>query len=225
MENRQLFELTPDLIQEMTAIVFDYPAPPVRPCDAIFVFGGSHPGLWQTAARAYHAGLGKTIIATGGHKPGVIHHPAWADGTTPEAHVIRRELIRLGVPGERIVLEDRSTNSLENVLFAKEVYDFSQVQRILVVCKSYGVGRQCRTLRRHIPKTVMLIPYPFDTELGGVWPPITRETWMDHAEGRAYVLTQVTKIHTYGGLGHLEPVEGLSPALLALINCVDPGPR
>lgn len=217
--------LTPDLVQEMTAMVFDYPAPPLQSCDAIFVFGGSHPGLWQTAAKAYHAGLGETIIATGGHKPGAIRHPTWVDGTTPEAHVIRRELMRFGVPEARIICEDKSTNSLENVLFAKEVYDFSHAKRILVVCKSYGVGRQCRTLRRHIPESVVLIPYPFDTELGGVWPTITRDTWMDYAEARAYVLVQVRKIHKYGGLGHLEPVETLSPALLGLIHAADPDPR
>ena len=213
-----MLDLTPDLIREMTTIVFDYPSPPLQARDAIFVFGGSHPGLWQTAAQAYHAGLGKTLIATGGHKPGVTRHPTWVDGTTPEAHVIRRELVRLGVPGDCIICEDRSTNSLENVLFAKEVYDFSRVRRLLVVCKSYGVGRQCRTLRQHLPDSIVLIPYPFDTELGGVWPTITRDTWMDYAEGRDYVLAQVAKIHRYGNWGHLEPVEMLSPALLALIH-------
>ncbi|MCU0522256.1 MAG: YdcF family protein [Anaerolineae bacterium] len=202
----------------MTAIVFDYPSPPLRLCDVIFVFGGSHPGLWQTAAKAYHAGLGKAIIATGGHKPGVKYHATWTDGETPEAHVIRRELIRLGVPEDRIICEDRSTNSLENVLFAMEVYDFSSVSSILVVCKNYGVGRQCRTLRQQMGNSVILIPYPFDTEISGHGPFITRDTWVNYEEGRAFVLTQVVKIRRYGKLGHLEPIGTMSSGLEAFVE-------
>ncbi len=208
----------PDLVREMTAIVFDYPSPPLQPCDVIFVFGGSHPGLWQTAARAYNAGLGTTLIATGGHKPGARYHATWTDGETPEAHVIKRELIRLGVPEDRIICEDRSTNSLENVLFAMRVFDFTGAHSILVVCKNYGVGRQCRTLRQQMGKSVILVPYPFDTEISGYGPFITRDNWVNYEEGRAFILTQVDKIIRYGKLGHLEPVTTLSPGLEALIK-------
>lgn len=213
-----MLDLAPDLIQEITAIVFDYPSPPLQPCDIIFVFGGSHPGLWETAAQAYHAGLGKVIIATGGHKPGVKYHRTWMDGVTPEAHVIKRELMRLGVPGGCVVCEDRSTNSLENVLFAKEIYDFSTVNSILVVCKNYGVGRQCRTLRQHRERSVALVPYSFDAEAGSDGPYITRGTWMNYPEGRALVLSQLVKMYRYGKLGHLEPVGAMSPDLEELVR-------
>jgi uncharacterized SAM-binding protein YcdF (DUF218 family) len=211
-------DLSSELVQEITAIVFDYPGPPLRPCDLIFVFGGSHPGLWQTAAEAYHAGLGRTIIATGGHKPGAKYHSTWRDGTTPESHVIKREMMRLGVPGERIVCEDRSTNSLENVLFAKDVYDFSGVHSILVVCKCYGVGRQCRTLRQQMEKAIILIPYPFDTEAGSDGPFITRDTWMNDERSSALVLSQLLAIRRYGEWGHLEPVATMSIGLEELVK-------
>lgn len=210
-------DLTPGLIQEITAIVFDYPSPPLRPCDIIFVFGGSHPGLWQTAANAYHAGLGRIVVATGGHNRGAKYHASWRDGATPESHVIKREMMRLGVPGDRIVREDRSTNSLENVLFAKDVYDFSGVHSVLVVCKCYGVGRQCRTLRQHIEKDVILIPYPFDTEAGSDGPFITRDTWMSDERSSALVLSQLLAIRRYGGWGHLEPVATMSSGLEELV--------
>lgn len=141
MNDDTFIKMTPALIQEITTIVFDYPSPPIQPSDVIFIFGGSHPGLWQTAAEAYHKGLGRDIVITGGRKPGVQHHYTWVDGDTPEAQVILRELVKLSVPESIIFYEDKSTNSLDNVLFAKEIYDFSRVRRILVVCKNYGVGR------------------------------------------------------------------------------------
>jgi uncharacterized SAM-binding protein YcdF (DUF218 family) len=101
------FDLTPGLIREITEIVFGFTSPPIQPCDIIFVFGGSHPGLWQTTAQAYHQGLGKAIIVTGGHKPGVQPHHTWMEGDMPEAHVLRRELIKLSIPEEVIICEDK----------------------------------------------------------------------------------------------------------------------
>jgi hypothetical protein len=208
-----------ELIPEITAIVFGVPVElPVSPCDLIFVFGGSHPGLWDTAAQAYQRGLGKIILVTGGHKPGVHPHRTWQDGDTPEAHVIRRELIRLQVPESSIVYEDRSVNTLENVLFAQEIYDFSTVTSILAVCKNYGAGRQCRTLRQHISKDIRVIAYPFDTEAGRDGPFITRYTWMDFPQSRTFVLDQVRKIIHYGKQGDLLPVEWVSPALEELVK-------
>jgi uncharacterized SAM-binding protein YcdF (DUF218 family)/diadenosine tetraphosphate (Ap4A) HIT family hydrolase len=207
-------EIPAHIMAEITEIVFGTPATlPPPPCDLIFVFGGSHPGLWQTAAQAYHQGLGNVILATGGHKPGVKHHYTWADGETPEAQVIRRELIKLGVPERAIVCEDRSTNTLENVLFAKNVFDFSTIASILVVCKNYGLGRQCRTLRQQMARRIQIFPYPFDAEAGSRGPLITRQTWMEYEKGRELVIAQLAKIIRYSQRGHLEPLENLSPEL------------
>lgn len=211
--------IPPEVIVELTEIVFGTPdeSPPL-PCDLIFVFGGSHPGLWETAAQAYTLGLGPVVLVTGGHKPGAKYHHTWQDGATPEAHVLRWELICLHVPENSIICEDRSTNTLENVLFALEAYDFSAVHRILAVCKNYGVGRQCRTLRKHIRKDIQVIPYPFDTEAGSDGPRITRHTWMNYEQSRVVVLTQLMKIIQYGRQGDLEPLEDITPALEHLVK-------
>jgi uncharacterized SAM-binding protein YcdF (DUF218 family) len=213
----EILQLSQALREEITAIVFGAVVE-VEPCDVIFVFGGSHPGLWKKTAEAYFLGLGKRIVVTGGYNPAARRHPTWSDGTTPEAHVIRRELVRLQVPEQVIISEGRSTNSLENVLFAKQVFDFQPVGSILVICKSYGTGRQCRTLQKHIRERVKIIPYPFDTMIGGKGPIITRENWMDYPHSFRFVINEVVKIYQYGRSGHLQVVEGLSNALLELIQ-------
>jgi uncharacterized SAM-binding protein YcdF (DUF218 family) len=216
MKENTSLNLSTEVTQEITGIVFEHFNLLVKPCDIIFIFGGSHPGLWITAAKAFHEGLGKTIVVTGGHKPGVKPHMAWVDGSTPESEVIKRELIKLSVPGNSIICENKSTNTLENVVFAKEVYDFSKVKNILVVCKNYGVGRQCRTMRRQID-TVDVIPYPFDTEAGNSHILVTRDSWMNHERSTTLVFTEVVKIYRYGKLGHLQPLEHISPALENLV--------
>lgn len=200
------------MVEEITEIVFGKLCAP-EPCDLIFIFGGSHPGLWLTGAEAYHAGLGRTILATGGHKATAIRHHSWTHGTTPEAWIIRDELIARDVPSEAIYVEDRSTNSLENVRFAQAIYDFTPIESILVVCRSHGVGRQSRTLRRHIAPHVKLIPYPFDTNIGREGPVVTRYNWMTMESSRSGVFGQLLKIFQYGARDHITPVKAISDQL------------
>jgi hypothetical protein len=63
--------LSPSLIDEITYIHFGEPIP-VEPCDIIFVFGGSHPGLWEKSAEAFFDNLGQDIIVTGGTR--LVHY-------------------------------------------------------------------------------------------------------------------------------------------------------
>ncbi|MCL5999719.1 MAG: YdcF family protein [Chloroflexi bacterium] len=207
--------LSADVVDEITSIVFG-PVVELQPCDVIFIFGGLAPGLWEKGAEAYQRGLGKDVVVTGGYKPGASTQ-YWVDGIR-EAHIICRELIKRGVPEAVISYEDRSTNTLENVLFAMEVYDFSTVTRVLAVCKCYGVGRQCRTLKWHLDRGVQVIPYPFDARVRGKGPVITSYNWMDYEDSRSYMLEQVTKMVDYGGRGHLEPVEHMSGALTEIVR-------
>jgi uncharacterized SAM-binding protein YcdF (DUF218 family) len=205
------------LIDEVTDIVFGPLVEPIA-CDVIFVFGGLDPGLWEKGADAYSRRLGKHVVVTGGYKP-TAATPYWKDGTR-EALIIRRELIILGVPEAAIFYEDRSTNSLENVLFAKEVYDFTKVTSVLAVCKCYGAGRQCRTLKQNLDPGIRVIPYPFDTQIRGRGPVITRSNWMNFAESRSFALEQVTKIYRYSKHGDLVPIEHMSPRLEAIVKVI-----
>ncbi len=201
----------PALASEITRIVFGIPLELPKPCDMIFIFGGSHPGLWEKASEAYFTGLGKTIITTGGFRVDAKRHYTWKEAVgTPEGQVIKRELIRLGVPENRIFCEDRSINSLENVLFAKEIYDFRDVSSALLVCKSYGAGRQVRTFRQNIGKQMEIIPYPFNTTIGNNKTIITSGNWMNFEESRNYIFTEAVKIYTYGIKGDLQPLTNIS---------------
>lgn len=82
----------------------------------------------ELAARLYHEGRAPILVFTGG----VGEHPP------AEALVARERAIELGVPGAAIVVETRSTTTLENARFARDVTD---AQRILVVTDAYHVLR------------------------------------------------------------------------------------
>lgn len=120
-------ELTRQQIEELTEIVF-LPIVAPEPCDAIFVFGGTYPGHWQQTIAAYHQGYGARVIVTGGVKAHAFKHPTWPDAQLPEAVGIWRKLVEGGVKRDAVVCENRSRNTLENVVLAQEVFDFSALR-------------------------------------------------------------------------------------------------
>jgi hypothetical protein len=71
------------LIEEITNIIFGEHIDP-KPCELIFIFGGSHPGLWKNGAEAYFKGLGKDLVVTGGYKANALRHKTWKDSKKPE---------------------------------------------------------------------------------------------------------------------------------------------
>jgi uncharacterized SAM-binding protein YcdF (DUF218 family) len=211
--------ISQQLKTEITDIVFGAETELARsPCDVMFIFGGSHPGIWQTAAAAYHRGIGETIVAAGGINREPERHPSWVYGQTPEAVVIRDRLVELGVPRQRIVTEEKSGNSLENVLFALKVFDFGRVGSVAAVCRGYVAGRQCRTLRQNLPRAVRVFACPFPTTLPGDHTPLTRDNWTEQVEGVSRVMGELLKIHRYSQRGHVQPLHRMSAELRAVLD-------
>ncbi|RIW38521.1 YdcF family protein [Bacillus salacetis] len=191
-------------ISDLTEIVFGK-RKEVKRSNAMFIFSGTHPGHWTKAIEAFEMGLCRNIIVTGGKSPTAVPHPEWIDGSRKEAHVIISHLLNAGIPRERIVYEDRSTNSLENVLYAKEVYDFTVTEQLLYICKSHAAGRQERTLRKHLGEGIEYIPFSFDAEYNGI--KVNRETWSLSDLGRKRVWGEFLRILTYGEAGDISPLE------------------
>src|SRR5437867_4278282 len=71
----------------------------------------------------------------------------------PNAHRICDELVSHGVPRERVLIEDRAGNTLENVRFGIEVLRSVklQLESLLFFCKAHHSGRARRTLECWLP--------------------------------------------------------------------------
>jgi len=137
--------------------------------------------------------------------PAEIKHPQWRDANTPEADIIVEKLMENGVKAEDIVFENQSRNTLENVLFAKKIFDFSTLDSLLFVCKNHAAGRQYRTLAQQISHPVRYVPFGFDAVFGGEV--ISREEWMNSEVGRARVFGEYLRILQFGKMGHVLPLE------------------
>jgi hypothetical protein len=197
-------ELTEGQIEQLTQVVF-LSTCALKPCDVIFVFGGTHPGHWEKTLEAYHQGLGPRVIVTGGVSPTGVKHADWVDPQQPEAKAIQMQLVQGGVNPDRIVVESRSRNTLENVLWAQHVFDFSRVKHVLFVGKSLSAGREYRTLVHQIPYALCYIPFGFDAEYDGHL--ITRSDWNETLVGRQRVLGEYLRIVYYGRLGHIQALD------------------
>lgn len=199
-------KLTDVQIEEMTNICFLEVSDPT-PCDAIFLFGGSHPGNLEKPLEAYQRKLGNRIIITGDSSFWGMKHPSWKHGDGPQAGVIVSHLLSNGVPKDVVFCENRSKHSLENVLFAKEIFNFNKIKSLLFITKSYATGRQWRILTKHLPSHIKYVPYPFDTSFTKEEPIMTRHNWMKTPKNCALVFGEYLRIACFSLKGDITPLE------------------
>lgn len=115
--------------------------PPAGEYDAIIVLGAQVkpdgvPSLqlqWRidAAAKAWKERNALIVVcgAQGSNEP------------APEAHVMREELIRQGVPEEMILMDDQSFNTRQNIANAVRLLEGREVQRVLIVTSDYHLPR------------------------------------------------------------------------------------
>lgn len=164
--------------------------------DIAFVFGtwNAHKESVQKAVDLYKSGLVPKIIFSGGLNPkySVIEAPAMA-----------LEAIGLGVPQGDILIEDKSTNTLENVVFSLKVIEkeigLDNIKTIVAVAKNYHSRRVLMTLRRHVPRHIKLKVSAYSSEHYS----FTKENWTESELGRKKIFEEKEKIKKYLEKGDL----------------------
>ena len=87
-----------------------------RQADCIVGFGNFNTNIARRAAELYHQGLAPKILFTGGLGRNT-------EGLLPEPEAVRfaRVAMECGVPAEDILIEDKSTNTKENIVFTRQL--------------------------------------------------------------------------------------------------------
>jgi uncharacterized SAM-binding protein YcdF (DUF218 family) len=98
-----------------------------------------------------------------------------------EAPLIARLLESFGVTPDRIVFEDRSRNTAENALFARDLVSPKRDERWLLVTSAYHMPRAVGCFRR---VGFMVEPYPVDWQTPG-WIALTSMTSLSEGLSRA----------------------------------------
>jgi uncharacterized SAM-binding protein YcdF (DUF218 family) len=135
--------------------------------DAILVLCSHDKKVAETGAKLFLEGWAPLLIFAGGL--GAITSGMWSE---PEADQFSKVAIANGVPSTRILIENRSTNTGENILFTKQLLAEKGIdpQRFILVQKPYMERRSFATFRKLWPEREVLVTSPqvsFDEYLGG----------------------------------------------------------
>ena len=130
------------------------------PGDAIVALGTNDLRVADFAAELYFREFGRIVVCSGG----VAHqNDMLATGwTRPEADMYAEILVGKGVPRERILLEDRATNTAENLRFTRALLDRSgsETQRIVIAVKPFMQRRVWATLAVEWPEIAATVASP-----------------------------------------------------------------
>ena len=192
-------DLSPEEIEHITQTVFV--TPESQSADLLFIFGTSSidDGVLDSVARDCLRGRFPKILVTG------LSGRLYYETGRPLASIMRDELIARGVSSDVILVQDRSTNTLEDVAFSLDILEQYNIspESIAFLCKAHHSGRCLRTLRKSFPFQT-LSPITYVAEYGGV--KVSKEDWYQHEVSRGRVYGEYMRIIKYterGDIAHL----------------------
>lgn len=125
--------------------------------DCILALGSHDLRVADRAAELWMEGWAPYIVFSGGL--GNLTLGMWKE---PEADQFAAIAIKRGVPKEKIYIENKSTNTGENVLFTKKLLEENGLhpQQLIVVQKPYMERRTFATVKKNWPDKNLIITSP-----------------------------------------------------------------
>ena len=137
----------------------------------MLVFGTNDLRVATVAAGYFQAGLAPMAMTTGGiaHQGDLLATP-W---DRPEAVIFAEEMIRCGVPADRILIEPHATNTAANVQLARKLIEARPAPRprnMVAVVKPFMQRRVAAAMAVHWPELPFTLA-SWDTTLAGYCTP------------------------------------------------------
>jgi uncharacterized SAM-binding protein YcdF (DUF218 family) len=125
--------------------------------DAILVLCSHDKRVAERGAQLFLEGWAPLVICSGGL--GSITSRLWSE---PEADQFAKVAVRMGVPEEKILIENKSTNTGENVMFTKRLLAEKNLnaEKFILVQKPYMERRSYATFRKLWPEKEVLVTSP-----------------------------------------------------------------
>ena len=125
--------------------------------DAILVLGSHDLRVAERGAELYLQGWAPVLIFSGGL--GNFTQEMWKE---PEADQFARIALEMGVPEHAILVENKSTNTGENILFTQKILREKgfDPNSFIVVQKPYMERRSYATFKKHWPDKKLIVTSP-----------------------------------------------------------------
>ena len=129
----------------------------LEPSDCILVLGSHDIRVAERAADLFNENFAPYIIFSGGL--GNFTRDIW---TESEADLFAGIAIKRGVPTAAVYIENKSTNTGENILFSQQLLKQHQLdpESFIVVQKHYMERRSYATFKRHWPGKKIVVTSP-----------------------------------------------------------------
>ena len=138
-------------LDQLAQIIWDYHHlhHSLHSADCIMVLGNTDRRTIQRGIEAYKEGWSEQMIISGGL--GKITSKIW---NQPEAEIFAKIAIEQGVPSDKILLENKSTNTGDNVRFTRALLQEKGLDyhSFLVVTKPYMERRAYATFKKVWPE-------------------------------------------------------------------------
>ena len=125
--------------------------------DCVLVLGSHDLRVAERGAELYLQGLAQLLIFSGGL--GNFTKGIWEEPEADKFATVAREM---GVPKEAILIENKSTNTGENILFTQKLLKEKSLnpQSFIVVQKPYMERRSFATFKKHWPNKKLVVTSP-----------------------------------------------------------------
>lgn len=160
--------------------------------DIIWALGSNDTHVPIRAVECYARGLASWLVFSGGNG----HR--WTDLSTTEADLFRDTAVAAGVPADRIIVENRSSNTAENVLFTMAILAERQIaveSAVLITIPPFQ-RRASLTVRTHCP-SMRCINVPAD------WGPPTAWSATDLVRGAELCVGEIDRLRDYPTRGFI----------------------
>ena len=129
----------------------------VEESDCILVLGSHDLRVAERGAELYLQGLAPLVIFSGGL--GSLTKEIWHE---PEANKFAKTAVAIGVPPDAILIENKSTNTGENILLTQQLLEQKGLrpQSFIVVHKPYMERRSLATFKKHWPDKRLIVTSP-----------------------------------------------------------------
>jgi uncharacterized SAM-binding protein YcdF (DUF218 family) len=125
--------------------------------DCILVLGSHDLRVAERGAELYLQGWAPILLFSGGL--GNVTRDIWKETEADQFAAIARDM---GVPAEAIFIENRSTNTGENILFTRDLLAERRLdpKSFLLVQKPYMERRSYATFKKHWPDKQLIVTSP-----------------------------------------------------------------
>ena len=130
---------------------------PLSKADVILVLCSHDTIVAERGAEVYLQGWAPLLVFSGGL--GAITRKIWNE---PEAELFARIAIERGVPKEKILIENKSTNTGENVQFSRQLLAERGIdpRKFILVQKPYMERRTFATFKKNWPEKELIVTSP-----------------------------------------------------------------